>query len=117
MIKSSLSLQCSNCRKYIYTNLFESHTNFCFDKEKNENDINNINENNKIYKINVIEAKVIHNDEEKPFIQYLINIKNLKDPNNQWQICKRIKQVNNLQKKLEELFENDLPSSALIMKQ
>jgi len=64
-----------------------------------------------------MEARVISTDTEKPFIQYLINVRSLQDNKAMWQICRRFKHINILQKRLEELFDNDLPCSAIIMKQ
>jgi len=65
----------------------------------------------------VLEARVISSDNEKPFIQYLINVRSLQESKAMWQVCRRFKHINLLQKKLEELFDNDLPCSAIIMKQ
>lgn len=36
-VKSCVSMQCCQCRKYIYTNLFESHINFCITKSEDMN--------------------------------------------------------------------------------
>lgn len=119
MYKCSVSLQCCQCRKYIYANLFESHINFCISKAEYPKEDGNLDVTfeNKSFDVQVIEAKVVSNDTEKAYIQYLINVKSLGENKSMWQICRRFKHINQLQKRLEEIFENDLPCSAMIMKQ
>jgi len=61
--KSSISIQCQKCRKYIYSNLFESHLTYCLNTDVVEEDeADHIRNDKPSYQFIIIETKVIREE-------------------------------------------------------
>lgn len=126
--KTSVSIQCQHCRKYIYSNLFESHMNYCTQTTTQiEEEAEYLRNDTPNYQFQILESRLVNNQNEATHLEYLLNITDVSDDNNinncnidkSWQVWKRIKHVHTLQKGLDELFKNttEMPPSVQVMKQ